>query len=237
MGEPIVRARVGVDYGRGRLLDIYEAEPPGESVGMLLWHGSGANERDVLEPLARQLAAAGVTTVVPDWSCHDGGRGRHDLSASLAFATHELSERMGLDRVVLAGWSLGANAGLDVVLHSTIIGGWRPAAFVGLSGGFDGSPYHEPDAIGTTADPSVPLLLIHGSADEVVPIERARMMRDQLFSAGWHIRLREVETDHAGAIGTVYDPINHRCVPTDDPARRHLLTDIARWIAAHASST
>lgn len=226
--------RVGaVDYGLGQLLDIYEPERPRGSVHVLLWHGRGPNERDVLEPLAQQMAAAGVTTIVPDWTSADGGKGRHHLSASLAF-TRELSAAIGFDRVVLAGWSLGANAGLDVVLRTTILGGWRPSAFIGLSGGFDDSPFRERDPFGITVDPSVPLLLIHGTFDEVVPVERARITFDALVGAGWEITLRELETDHAGAIGTIYDPIDHRCVPTFDPVRQALLTTVAGWIADFA---
>lgn len=222
-----------VDYGLGQLLDIYEPDRPRGSVVVLLWHGRGPNERDVLEPLAHRIAAAGVTTIVPDWNTADGGRGRHHLSASLAF-TRDLSTATGAGRVVLAGWSLGANAGLDVVLLTTILGGWRPAGFIGLSGGFDDSPYSERDPLGVSVDPSVPLLLIHGTFDEVVPVERARVTFDELLRAGWDITLREVETDHAGAIGTIYDPTGHRCVPTGDPVRGELLAAIARWIADFA---
>jgi predicted esterase len=236
MGEAIVRRRGGVEYGLGQLVDIYEPERPRGSVAVLLWHGSGSNERDVLEPLAHQIACAGVTTIVPDWSCDDGGRGRHHLTASLAF-TRDFTASIGFSRIVLAGWSLGASAGLDVVLLTTILGGWRPAAFIGLSGGFDDSPYRQRDSSGVTVDPSVPLLLIHGSSDEVVPVERARITFEALLRAGWEVTLREVATDHAGAIGTVYDSSGHRCVPTDDPIGRELLTTIAGWMADFALST
>lgn len=158
---------------------------------------AGANEREVLQPLGHQIATSGVTTVVPDWSCDEGGRGRHHLTASLAF-TQELSERIGLSRVSLAGWSLGPNAGLDVVLLTTILGGWRPAAFIGISGGFDDSPYYRRGSFDIAVDPSVPLLLIHRSSDEVVPVELARVTYESLRRAGWEITLREVEADHAG---------------------------------------
>jgi pimeloyl-ACP methyl ester carboxylesterase len=119
---------------------------------------------------------------------------------------------------------------LDVVLLTTILGGWHPAGFIGLSGGFDDSPYSARDLLGVTLDPSVPLLLIHGTFDEIVPVERARITFDALLRAGWEVTLREVGTDHAGAIGTIYDPIEHRCVPTGDPMRQELLTTIAGWI-------
>ena len=135
-------------------------------------------------PLAERVAEAGVTTLVPDWSRDDGGTGRHHLSASLAF-TRDHGVSMGFDRIVLAGWSLGANAGLDVVVLTTILGGWRPAGFIGLSGGFDGSPFSERDSFGTSGSHSVPLLLIHGTSDEVVPVERARTTFEALLDAGW----------------------------------------------------
>jgi pimeloyl-ACP methyl ester carboxylesterase len=233
VSQAAVRRTDGVDYGPGQLLDLYQPEHARGSVAVLLWHGRGANERDVLGPLAHQIAGAGVPTIVPDWSSDDGGRGRHHLTASLAF-THDLAEATGFDRIVLAGWSLGANAGLDVVLLSSILGGWRPAAFIGLSGSFDDSPYRDGQTFDLSVDPTVPLLLIHGASDEVVPVERARMTAERLVGAGWKTSLREVETDHAGSIGAVYDPDTHRCVPTDDPIRGELLASIGGWMADFA---
>lgn len=236
MDESTVRRRGGVDYGIGQVLDIYEPEHPRGSVALLLWHGSGPNERDVLEPLARQIAAGGVTTLVPDWNSDDGGRGRHHLTASLAFAGDHC-RRTGTDRIVLAGWSLGANAGLDVVLLTTVLGGWCPAGFVGLSGGFDDSPYRAPDPVGVHVEPSLPLLLVHGSSDEVVGVDRSRVMCGSLRRAGWDVTLREVETDHAGAIGAVYRPADHRCVASEDPERLRVLATVAGWVVEFALAT
>jgi len=56
-------------------------------------------------------------------------------------------------------------------------------------------------------------------------------MFESLRSVGWNVVLREVNTDHAGTIGTIYDPYRRRCVPTSDPGRQALLTTIAGWIA------
>jgi predicted esterase len=233
MDAAAVRRTAGVDYGCGRLLDIYETEQPRGSVAVLLWHGSGADERDVLEPLAHRMAAAGVMTIVPDWSRDDGGEGRHHLSASLGFS-HDLCGGMGIGRLVLAGWSLGASAGLDVVLLSTILGTGYPSAFIGISGGFDDSPYSQPDLVHITGDPAVPLLLIHGSRDEIVPVERSRSTYQSLFNAGWEVTIREVDADHAGAIGMVYDPDRHRCVHSADPVRQERAATVAGWMAEFA---
>ena len=145
-----------------------------------------------------------------------------------------------VDRVVLAGWSLGASAALDLVCHPELVGGWRPGAVVAISGGFDRSPFTH-DAIAdewrrssgapSTVDPSIPLLLVHGSSDEIVPPERSVVTFARLLEEGWRVTHREVTTDHAGAIGTVFDPARQRCAPTTDPGRQDVLTTVAQLIA------
>jgi dienelactone hydrolase len=217
------------------MLDIYEPGRDRGATGVLLWHGSGANERDVLAPLARQIAGAGVRVMVPDWSTDDGANGRNHLTASLTFARQSLSETGSVDRLVLAGWSLGASAGLDLVRHPELVGGWRPTAFVGIAGGFNRSPFFEDERSGSSVDPSIPLVLIYGSTDEVVPRKRPLVVFDSLSVAGWNVTLREVATDHAGTIGTVFDPARHRCVATDDPRRREARTLVAEVIAGLAT--
>jgi predicted peptidase len=228
VGEAISR-ECRVDYGAGKFLDLYLPEALLGSVAVLLWHGSGANERVIFEPLARRIASAGVGVIAPDWST-DVANGRNDLAMSLSFAQKELAEFMVIDQLVLAGWSLGASAALDVVLHPELVGGWRPAAFIGISGGYQGSPFSKNELSGFPVDPLVPLLLIHGSADEVVPVERSRITFEQLRREGWSVTLREVPTDHAGAIGTSYDHTRHRCVPTTDPRRLEVLEMVTKLI-------
>ena len=231
MGEPVVSRECGVDYGTGQVLDIYVPGTTQGSVAVLLWHGSGANERDVLEPMARRIAGSGVRVLVPDWSTDDGANGRNHLTTSLLFARQSLSETGSVDRVVLAGWSLGASAALDLVRHPELVDGWRPTALVGISGGFNRSPFSQNEWRSSSVDPSIPLLLVHGSSDEVVPPERSVVTGARLLEEGWHVTLREVATDHAGAIGTVFDPTRHRCVATEDPGRRDVLTTVAEAIA------
>jgi predicted esterase len=230
VGEP-VNSRESIAYSGEQLLDTYEPARPRTATAVLLWHGSGANERVVLEPLARHIANAGVRVFVPDWSSDDDANGRTHLTASLSFARNVLSGAGSGDGLVLAGWSLGASAGLDVVRHPEVVGGWRPTAFVGVSGGFHGSPFSEAVPRQPSVDPSIPLVLVHGSADEVVPIERSRATYERLLEEGWRVTLREVPTDHAGAIGTVYDPARSRCVPADAQLRRGVLAAVADLIA------
>jgi hypothetical protein len=40
----------GVPYGHGKELALYRRRDLGAVTIVLLWHGRGANERDVLEP-------------------------------------------------------------------------------------------------------------------------------------------------------------------------------------------
>jgi predicted esterase len=229
VGELAV-TRECVAYRGEQLLDIYLPEQDRGSSAVLLWHGSGANERDVLEPLAHQIAWAGVRVIVPDWSTDDGANGRNHLTASLTFARHSVAKEGSVDRLVLAGWSLGASAGLDLVRHPELVDGWRPTAFVGISGGFNRSPFFEKEWRGSSVDPSIPLVLVHGSADEVVPRGRSAVIFERLSREGWSVTLREVAADHAGAIGTVFDPARRRCVPAYDPGRRGVRATVAEVI-------
>ncbi len=230
VGETVV-CRESVTYYGEQLLDIYGPARHRGSAPVLLWHGSGANERDVLEPLARRIAGSGVRVLVPDWNTHDGANGRNHLTASLTFVRHSPPNVGSVDRVVLAGWSLGASAALDLVRHPELVDGWRPTAFVGISGGFNRSPFSQDEWRSSSVDPSIPLLLVHGASDEVVPPERSVLTGARLLEEGWRVTLREVTTDHAGAIGTVFDPTRQRCVATDDPGRRDVLTTVAEAIA------
>jgi predicted esterase len=232
VGETVI-SRESVAYCGAQLLDMYEPEAPRTATAVVLWHGSGANEREVLAPLARQIAGAGVRVIVPDW-CHDDADGRTHLRASLSFVQDHYREAGSGGRSVLAGWSLGASAGLDVVRHPALVGGWRPTAFVGISGGFARSPFSREVEPEPSVDPAIPVVLAHGSADEVVPFERSLVTYDRLLAEGWRVTLREVPTDHAGAIGTAYDPALQRCVPSDGSSCRGALVTVAAIVAGLA---
>jgi predicted esterase len=234
MGEVAVSRECGIDYRAGKLLDLYVPGIQRSSTAVLLWHGSGGNERDVLEPLARRIALTGMGVIVPDWSTDDGSSGRNDLTASVLFARSDLATSLVTDRTVLVGWSLGASAGLDVVLRPELVDGWHPAAFIGISGGYQGSPFRQKGQRDLAIDPSVALALIHGSEDEVVPVDRSRITFEQLREAGQNVTLQELPTDHAGVIGTVYDPAQLRCVPATDSSRLAVLATVASVITGLA---
>jgi phospholipase/carboxylesterase len=86
------------------------------------------------------------------------------------------------DRLALVGFSQGAM----MALHSGLRRSPPPAAIVGFSGVIAGPEHLSPV---TGARP--PVMLVHGAADEVIPVEAIEITREALARAGfaveWHI--------------------------------------------------
>lgn len=63
------------EYVEGLWADVH-GHPADAGEIVLLWHGRGPSERDVLEPIASALTTVGRLVVVPDWdsTAYDGGR-------------------------------------------------------------------------------------------------------------------------------------------------------------------
>jgi len=99
-----VRRLGNMEYGLGQALDIYEPERPRGSVAVLLWHGSGRNERDVMEPLARSVAISGVPVIAPDWNTADGGMTNGVSNAGTSHRDRRSAPRaIGITSLVLVG--------------------------------------------------------------------------------------------------------------------------------------
>jgi dienelactone hydrolase len=224
----------GVDYGLGKLADVYRPSRAGPAPLALLWHGVGVDERDVLEPLACEVAGLGVAVVVPDWESEVTDGGRAHLLASLDFARGLARERpaelaTGPDgEFVLAGWSRGSRMAASLALNPETVGGWRPSAVVCLAGGFRRATVMSPVANGPIADIArtapakpVPFHLAHGARDTRVDIQQARDFAAAAAGRGWPVRLAEPDTDHAGIVMTEWDPARRRCRPT---AEAHAVT-------------
>ncbi|MET9611296.1 alpha/beta hydrolase [Kitasatospora indigofera] len=214
----------GLRYaGSGRYLDVYRpAARPGPAPVVLLWHGRGPDERDVLAPLARAAAGLGLVVLVPDWRSDAPDGGSAHLRDSVAFARREAGSLGGDDRtLVLAGWSMGAKAAVAAALNPAAFDGWRPTAVVGIAGAYGtASPVTGTapveDLGSGRADPvdPVPVRLLHGTADQVVDAGRSRELRAALAGRGWPVTLDEVDSDHAGVVMTAYAPKLGRCVPS-----------------------
>jgi phospholipase/carboxylesterase len=89
---------------------------------------------------------------------------------------HDLSN----DRLALAGFSQGTM----MALHAGLAMRTPPAAILGYSGMLAVPP--------ATDGPRPPVMLIHGDADQVIPVEALHMTREVLAQAGvlveWHVR-------------------------------------------------
>jgi len=221
------------EYTPGRPIEVVRPVGSRGTPVILLWHGSGPDERDALVPLATAIADRGPVVLVPDWRSDDPEAGPSELLASIEFV-RTTARGLGGDpgRVVLAGWSLGAGAAADVALHPELAGGWHPSAVVGLAGGYDTSPFGgDPLARAPVGGAGRPGLVVHGTADTEVPPERSVEAAGTFAGAGWRVVLRQVDADHAGVIGTEYDRVRRRCVPTVDPVRLGVLHALAAEMA------
>jgi phospholipase/carboxylesterase len=99
------------------------------------------------------------------------------------FLDRELARyRLAPDRLVLVGFSQGTMMSLHTGLRRPA----SPAAIVGFSGLLAG-PEHLTEI---TARP--PILLIHGEADDLIPVDALHIAREPLAQAGllveWHVR-------------------------------------------------
>jgi phospholipase/carboxylesterase len=97
------------------------------------------------------------------------------------FIDQELA-RLGLgpDRLVLVGFSQGTMLALHVGLRRA------PAAVIGYSGLLAGPERFD------EINPASPIQLVHGEADDLIPVEALHVAREQLAAAGlrveWHVR-------------------------------------------------
>lgn len=226
------------EYDSGRSVEVLRTVRVEGAPVVLLWHGSGPDERDAVVPLAAAIAAHGPVVLAPDWESADLGVGVRELRESIAFVLARAAD-LGGDpgRVVLAGWSLGASAAADVALRPDVADGWCPSAIVGLAGGYDRSPFGDQS---TTRDPMAgpsaggdgrPALLFHGTSDHLIPLQCSVHASEVLAGAGWRVTLRRMDCDHAGVIGTIYDRQLRRCVSSDDPGRLAVMSSVARQVA------
>lgn len=219
-----IRVERGIPYGEGKLCDIYRPARPQPAPTVLLWHGVGLDERDVMEALATRTAGHGLTVVVPDWRSDAADGGRAHLLASLTFTRKWTAELGGLgdDAIVLAGWSRGGRSAAAVAVRPDAVGGWRPLGVVCLAAAYlrpapttGGSPLEDL----RTATAPVPFWLVHGTEDTVVPVTESREWAAALTAKGWPVRFEEQPTDHAGVIGTEYSHELRHCRPaTAGPA-------------------
>lgn len=236
------RVERGVPYGsEHKQLDVYR--PAGRPRGtVLLWHGRGPQERDVLSALAAETVGHGLLVVAPDWrsDAEDGGW-RHLHESVLWLRAHAAEYGGDAERAVLAGWSLGARAALASVLRPPQWDGWRPAAVVGIAGNYltSSDPRMGPPAqedLAASEQPALPVQLVHGTGDVIVDVQCSREFEELLRHHGWPVEYTELGTDHAGVVMAEYDRELGRCRPATAEHAREGGRATARAIARAAAA-
>lgn len=217
-----------VDYAPGRLADVF-GDPAQPTI--LLWHGMQSNARAAVRPLAAMLSGYGAAVVVPDWDSHAHDGGRTDLLRSVDFTRERAS-----GAIVLAGWSLGGAAAagltLDAQRHNV-----KLAHTVCLAGAFmaddpiSGRPLTE---LLSAARVGAPFTLLHGLADDVVPISASRRFAAALENVSWPVDLVGLAADHGTIAGAEYDAAADRYVPGDGDEARLVAGEVAARIAVLA---
>lgn len=198
MPAPIDGPRLPAKSGHARQLVVF-------------LHGYGADGRDLIE-IGRQWQAwlPDAAFVAPNGPerCGQAASGRQWFDLTFrdpderwrgvvkarpvldAFLDAELAT-LGLDdsKLALVGFSQGTMMALHTGLRRTR----APAAIVGYSGMLVG-PEHLAEATARTrSGEAPPLLLVHGDADQVIPLEALFQAGDDLGRAGlscqWHLSL------------------------------------------------
>lgn len=217
-----------VEYAPGRLADV-SGEPSQRTV--LLWHGQQPDARAAVRPLAELLVGRGLGVVIPDWNSHADDGGRADLLRSVHFARERVDDPDGL---VLVGWSMGgvAAAGLTIQAHRLGVGF---AHTVCLAGAFMVADpiFGRVPATQLTGDARPgPFTLLHGLADDVIPVAVSHDFAAALRRSGGPVQVVELPANHGSIAGASYDSVAQRYAPAGDTETLAVAADVAAWIAA-----
>ncbi len=196
-----------------------------------------ACDRKMVAPLARILAARGIAVVTPGYrllpQC-DSQTQRDDVMRAFAWVLGEGSARFGFDlsRLAIGGESAGAHLALRAAQAWPTT--WPvPRGVIGVYGMYDvqhlsdvrhpmfvpvrralkeGRPFRtaasDHSALRPLAFKDVPVLLLHGEADTIVPVDQSHKLKDVLESHGHEVRLR------------TYPGVSHGFIYDGHPARR-----------------
>jgi phospholipase/carboxylesterase len=183
------------------LVHRYQPGTSAESTPLLLLHGTGGNENDLLS--LGEALAPGAPLLSPRGKVLENGmprffrrlaEGVFDLE-DLRFRARELAEfvtaarkayELGATPPLAVGYSNGANiAGALLLLHPEILSGallLRPMVPL--------VPEPLPDLSG------IPVLILAGTQDPIVPPAQARALADLLGSAGAEVTLHGSNAGH-----------------------------------------
>ncbi len=220
-----------VEYAPGRLVDV--AGTAGQRT-VLLWHGQQANARAAVRPLVELLVGHGLGVVAPDWNSHSDDGGRADLLNSVHFARERVDDPNGL---VLAGWSMGglAAAGLTIQAERAGVSFGHTVCLAGAFMVPDPIFGRVPATQLASAASRHPFTLLHGVADDVIPVAATRDFASALRQNKWPVQVFELPADHGSIAGASYDSVADRYRAADDQETLAVAADVAARIAAAAA--
>ncbi|MBI3803238.1 MAG: dienelactone hydrolase family protein [Nitrospirae bacterium] len=188
-------------------LDVQERPAAGPLQGCIVTlHGRGTHGADLM-PIADEIGLPGLRWLFPDapFPFPDGYGGRMWYASPPQTQSGILESRKRLfdllnrliseegipsHRIALAGFSQGAVMSLDVGLRFPK----RLAAVIALSGYLA-----LPENLSAEKSPAaegMPVLLVHGTMDEVVPVEGSRRASTLLLKERFQARLQEYPMGH-----------------------------------------
>lgn len=180
-------------------IHVYEPATASGLAPLLLLHGTGGDEHDLV-PTGR-LLAPGAALLSPRGKVLEGGAPRFFRrlaegvfdEADLRRRTEELADfveaaqgRYGLGKPVAVGFSNGANIAAAMLLQ-------RPGVLAGAVLLRAMSPFAEPPV---AALHGMPVLILSGSLDPIVPAENAARLARTLQDAGATVDHRTLPTGH-----------------------------------------
>jgi hypothetical protein len=231
------RATMSVDAGGATLRgwSYTGADPALPTV--LFFNGNGAAIAD-LDALYRSVAALGPRIVVFDYRGYGFSGGGADVATFQqdALALYDAVAKDAGRSAVVYGFSLGAPIAAFVAAHRPVEGVILAAAMANareelpvfakgrgapdvIANALVAAPDAEAafDDLGFVARSTAPLLVLHGTADEAVPIAQGR----EVLAASAAARKRIVELPNTGHNGTVSAPASMAAV-------REFLTSLRR---------
>jgi acetyl esterase/lipase len=214
---------VGQEYAAGLDADVYVPSGPAQlRPAVVLVHGGGFafGEREDMRGYAQALADLGIVAATIDYRLSDGSwfpatslddpglvaaarLARDDAEGAVEWLRANAG-RFGIDprRIAVAGYSAGGITAVEVAMHDTTVNGAAAIAGAGIN-------LQELDA----GDP--PLLLFHGTADDVVPYALAQATCSSAAEVGAPCQL------------SPYEDVKHELAATK---QRELVNRIAAFV-------
>lgn len=176
------------DTADGVRLHAWWCRPPDAAVVLLLFHGNAGNLADRAE-LMLTLASIPAEVLIVDYRGYGRSEGRPseaglyaDASAAWRFLTEE--QRVDPSRIVLLGKSLGGAVAVELATRVDPAGLVVQSSFTSVP---DMAAVHYPfvpgalirnrfDSAARIAEVRCPVLVVHSTADEIVPYDMGRRL-------------------------------------------------------------